>query len=1052
MLRTHPNTARHRRAMAVGATVALLLGFAASSPAAPATAAEDDPPVESGQEFCATAQVTVPAGVDYGRMTVVGQTGGPGYSRTSSPATGGRGGIVEAVVRLVPGQPLWLAGASTLMTSPGNGPNRYGAGGRGSFVSNIDPNPYCPGGTKRAEDFPTNAFLAVAGGGGGGGGDGAYGGHTNGGNGGAAGQPGYDAGDNERQDGAGGAPGASTHGGAGGAGGHRALGESGKPGQGGTYLTGGAGGVANPSFLYGGQAGSGFYGGGGGGGGQDGGSGGGGGGSNYLPPYIPTTPPTATQPMGTLQNGIAPSSDVNASIAWMYPTTTTITVTPTPSYPADEHTAAITVSTLSGAVPIGGTVELRVAGRAAVSAPVVGGAATFPLGTLPVGDTALTASYSGIDTPDVVFQPSTGSATPTVTAYTDASTTTTILALSGEIYTVDPVALAATVVGPDGGRINGGTVTFSTGSGTVLETAPVVDGAARASHVFPGVGLYEVHARFSGLTDRTTVFTPSSSGTIAFSVTQGTVPQVSTQPQSASIVYGEQPPTLRASAWSIPSPTVQWERAADSVAQFSDIPGATSESYTPPADTPTGTEFRAHFENRFGSTASDTVSLTVAKAELLVIADDKTMEGGTSAPGYTVSYGSGSGTDGFRLNDGPGSLQGTLTCVTDPADVTTVAPGRYPISCSGLSSPNYTISYRSGTLTVAAASQRIEFTTDPPAPGLVGQQGYLVQADGGASGQPVVFSATPQSAPWCTVSPEGDVQFVSDRSTPFAGTCTVNADQAGGGIYPPAPRAQQVIAVQKVAPQPGPQHPDVRLQAGKLYTMSAGVTDDAGARYQWYSSVDGQTFTPIELAQAPTHRIYGTMVHPSVYYKVLAYNSTGPTPSEGRIFSQVTRVTVGPVEIEVIAPDVQITVGSELPVVTPEYSTFIDDETPESLGLTTTCTIDAEAAKTVGAHPGAVTCSGFSSIDYRPIYEAGTLTVVVAAGPEPVDPVVPGVPDGGSGGAVSPDGAQPAGDGTTALAATGGPGSGSGGAWLLLVLAVLVAGAGVSVRRLAVGR
>ena len=57
---------------------------------------------------------------------------------------------------------------------------------------------------------------------------------------------------------------------------------------------------------------------------------------------------------------------------------------------------------------------------------------------------------------------------------------------------------------------------------------------------------------------------------------------------------------------------------------------------------------------------------------------------------------------GFKAGDGPGNLSGTLTCTTT---ATTTSPvGSYPITCSGLTSPNYVISYSPGTLNIVYAA------------------------------------------------------------------------------------------------------------------------------------------------------------------------------------------------------------------------------------------------------------------------------------------------------------------------------------------------------------
>ncbi|HEV2255988.1 MAG TPA: protein kinase, partial [Streptosporangiaceae bacterium] len=87
---------------------------------------------------------------------------------------------------------------------------------------------------------------------------------------------------------------------------------------------------------------------------------------------------------------------------------------------------------------------------------------------------------------------------------------------------------------------------------------------------------------------------------------------------------------------------------------------------------------------------------------------------------------------------------------------------------------------------VAGKSQSITFTA--PASGTVGDSAAL-SASGGGSGNPVVFSVDPASgAGVCTVSG-------STVSYAAAGSCVIDADQAGNAAYATAAQAQQMITV-----------------------------------------------------------------------------------------------------------------------------------------------------------------------------------------------------------------------------------------------------------------
>jgi hypothetical protein len=88
---------------------------------------------------------------------------------------------------------------------------------------------------------------------------------------------------------------------------------------------------------------------------------------------------------------------------------------------------------------------------------------------------------------------------------------------------------------------------------------------------------------------------------------------------------------------------------------------------------------------------------------------------------------------------------------------------------------------------IGAAPQTISFTSAPPGSAVVGGATYTVTATA-SSGLAVTFSAAASSAGICTVSG-------ATVSLAGAGTCTLNANQAGNGSYLAAGQVQQSFAV-----------------------------------------------------------------------------------------------------------------------------------------------------------------------------------------------------------------------------------------------------------------
>jgi uncharacterized repeat protein (TIGR01451 family) len=97
------------------------------------------------------------------------------------------------------------------------------------------------------------------------------------------------------------------------------------------------------------------------------------------------------------------------------------------------------------------------------------------------------------------------------------------------------------------------------------------------------------------------------------------------------------------------------------------------------------------------ATVTTSVAVTVSPATLTITAKDATKIQGEANPTFSVSY------SGFVLAQGPSVLGGTLKFSTKAT--TNSPPGKYDITPSGLTSSNYKIQYKSGTLTVFSYSQ-----------------------------------------------------------------------------------------------------------------------------------------------------------------------------------------------------------------------------------------------------------------------------------------------------------------------------------------------------------
>ena len=132
-------------------------------------------------------------------------------------------------------------------------------------------------------------------------------------------------------------------------------------------------------------------------------------------------------------------------------------------------------------------------------------------------------------------------------------------------------------------------------------------------------------------------------------------------------------------------------------------------------------------------------------------------------------------------SSGPG------VCTVSGTTVTYAAAGSCVIDANQAGTGSYaTAPQVQGTITVSKIPQSISFTA--PASGAAGSSAGL-SAAGGGSGNPVVFSVDPSSGPGvCTVSGT-TVTYAA------AGSCVIDANQAGTGSYAAAPQVQGTITV-----------------------------------------------------------------------------------------------------------------------------------------------------------------------------------------------------------------------------------------------------------------
>jgi hypothetical protein len=167
--------------------------------------------------------------------------------------------------------------------------------------------------------------------------------------------------------------------------------------------------------------------------------------------------------------------------------------------------------------------------------------------------------------------------------------------------------------------------------------------------------------------------------------------------------------------------------------------------------------------------ARASVVLAVEPAPLSITAVDRTKPYGAPLPPLAATYA------GFVNGEGPAVLTGTLSCGTTATATSPV--GAYPITCSGLSSSSYAITWVAGTLSVVPAVTSTEVASS---------------AITAIAGQAVTFTATVSAMAPGAGTPTGSVELLDGATS--LGTVALTSGQATLSTAALAPGTHAITA------------------------------------------------------------------------------------------------------------------------------------------------------------------------------------------------------------------------------------------------------------------
>jgi MBG domain (YGX type) len=336
-----------------------------------------------------------------------------------------------------------------------------------------------------------------------------------------------------------------------------------------------------------------------------------------------------------------------------------------------------------------------------------------------------------------------------------------------------------------------------------------------------------------------------------------------------------------------------------------------------------------------GSIATTGAPLTITAANVL-------QQYGQPTPSVNnVTY------NGFVNGDSPASLGGALACMTTATQSSPV--GTYPITCSGLTSPNYTITYVPGTVTLTPAPLTVTASNTSAQYGqafALNSASYsgFVNGDTSASlGGTLNCTTTATSS-----SPVGNYPITCSGVTSTNYTTTF---LQGTLTITPAPLT---ISANNASRAYGVANPP-------LNSVSAG-------RF-----VNGDTLASLTGTLVCTTT--ATLSSPAGSYAILCSGLSSPDYS----------ITYVPGTLAVSSDVLTITAnnqvrryGSPNPTFTASFAGFVNGDTLASLGGSLTCTSQASAASSVSGGPYPINCSGLTSGSYAITYIPGVLSITPA--------------------------------------------------------------------------
>jgi hypothetical protein len=468
--------------------------------------------------------------------------------------------------------------------------------------------------------------------------------------------------------------------------------------------------------------------------------------------------------------------------------------------------------------------------------------------------------------------------------------------------------------------------------------------------------------------------------------TSTNAPVITLQPVNQTVVAGATA-SFTAAASGNPTPTVQWQLSTDGGVTFSDISGATADTYSfTAAASENGNEYRAVFTNSYGSATSAAATLTVNTAPVVTTnPSDQTVAAGDTATFTAAASGQPAPTVQWQVSTDGGTTFSNISGATaDTYSFTATADENGDEYCAVFTNGLGSATTSAATLTVNTGPV---VTTNPSDQTVnAGQTATFTAA---ASGQPA------PTVQW-QVSTDGGATF-SDISGATADTYsfTAAADQNGDeycavftnsvGSATSSAATMTVDSAPVVTTNPS----DQTVAAGNTATFTAAASGRPAPTVQWQVSTDGgTTFSNISGATADTYSFTAAADQNGDEYCAVFTNSGGSATTSAAVLTVVQPVTITSAAVvwgTQISPPL-VTQSDGLRLLPAGRSTDFPwlgiDQVPITLSQAATLTAtDVTVSSDVGVNYGPVMISG-SGTSYtitlaQPITVADRVTITI---------------------------------------------------------------------------